>query len=138
LRGFNRSKDHVRSIEVHESSESEIEKYLVDEDPNYSKQDLSQNFDYVNNLTSCLKHNKDFPGIKLSQRPKVDSGSVLTQIHALPQPLSAAVNCEVCLPWIGLYYTDIPILQENIRDLMAQNRSLTIENCDLNINAQRQ
>jgi hypothetical protein len=106
----NRSKSHVssiESIEVHESSDSEIEKFLAVEDPNHSKPDLSQAFDYVNNLPPCLKHNKDFPGIKFGQNPTVDSGSVLTHSHALPQPFSPAVNCEVCLHWIGLYYTDI-------------------------------
>jgi hypothetical protein len=137
----NRSKAHVssiESIEVHESSDSEIEKFLADEDPNYSKPDLSQTFDYVNNLPPCLKHNKDFPGIKLSQRPTMDGGSVLTHSHVLPRTLAPAVNCEVCLHWIGLYYTDIPVLQEKIKALTAQNDSLTIENCELKISAQRQ
>ena len=128
----------IESIEIHESSDSEIEKFLADEDPNYAKSDLSQTFNYVNNLPPCLKHNKDFPGIKLGQRPTVDSGSVLTHIHALPQPFSPAVNCEVCLHWIGLYYTDIPVLREKIKALTTQNCSLTIENHELKINAQRQ
>jgi hypothetical protein len=92
----------------------------------------------VNNLPPCLKHNKDFQGIKFSQNPTVDSGSVLTHNHVLPQPFTPVVNCEVCLHWIGLYYTDIPVLQETIKALTAQNRSLTIENHELKINAQRQ
>jgi regulator of replication initiation timing len=68
----------------------------------------------------------------------VDSGSVLTHNHVLAQPFAPAVNCEVCLHWIGLYYRDIPILQKKIQALMAQNRSLKIENRELKANSQRQ
>jgi hypothetical protein len=74
----------IESIEIHESSNSEIEKFLVEEDPNYSRSDLSQTFDYVNNLPPCLRNNKEFIGIKLDQRSTVDSGSVLTHNHAPP------------------------------------------------------
>jgi hypothetical protein len=70
----------------------------------------------------------DFTGIKLSQRPTMDNGGVITHIHALPQPIAPDVHCEVCLHWIGQYYTDIPMLQEKIKDLMAQNDSLKNEN----------
>jgi hypothetical protein len=59
----NRSKAHVssiESIEVHESSDSEIEKFLADEDPNYSKLDLSQTFDYVNNLATVPEAQQGF------------------------------------------------------------------------------
>ena len=57
----------------------------------------------------------------------MDGSSVLTHSHAFPQPFAPVVNCEVCLHWIGLYYTDTPILQEKIKALTAQNRSLTIK-----------
>jgi hypothetical protein len=127
----NRSKSHmssIESIEIHESSDSEIEKFLAEEDPNYSRPDLSQTFDYVNNLPPCLRNNKEFIGIKLGQRPTVDSGSVLTHSHVPPQLIVPDVHFEVCLHWIGRYYTDIPILQENIKALMTQNDSLTNEN----------
>jgi hypothetical protein len=124
----------VSSIEVHESFDSKIEKFLAVEDPNHYKSDLSQAFDYVNNLPPCLKH-KYFPGIKFGQKSTVDSDSVLTHSQVLPQPFAPAVNCEVCLHWIGLYYTEILVLQEKIKDITAQNHSLRIENYDLTINA---
>jgi hypothetical protein len=85
----NKSKSHVSSIkaiEVHGSSDSKIKKFLAEEDPSYSKPDLSQTYDFVDNLPPCLKHNEDFPGIKLSQKPIVDSGSILTHSHVFPQP----------------------------------------------------
>jgi hypothetical protein len=77
----NRSKSDVssiESIEVHEKYDSEIEKFLAEEDLNFSKSDPSQTFDYVKNLPPCLKENKEFTRIKLGQRSIVDSGSVLT------------------------------------------------------------
>ena len=125
----------IESIKVHDSSNYEIEKFMAAEDPNYSKSDLVQAFGYVDNLPPCLKHNKYSPGIKFGQNPTVDSGSVLTHSHALAQPFAPVVNCEVCLHWIGLYYTYILVLQEKIKALTAQNDSLTNENYELNINA---
>jgi hypothetical protein len=80
----NRSKPHVSSIDsikIHEDSDSEIEIFLAQEDPNCSKPD--QPFDYVNNLPPCLKDIKEFKGIKLGQRPTVgSSGCFNTQLHA--------------------------------------------------------
>ena len=137
----NISKSHVssiESIEVHENSNSKIEKFLEEEDLNFSKMDHCQTFDYVNNLPPCLKDNKEFTGIKLGQRLTVDSGSVLTHSHVLPQPIAPSVHFEVCLHWIGQYYIDIPVLQEKIKALTTQNKSLTNENHELKINAQRQ
>ena len=87
----------IESIEVHENFDSEIEKIMAEEDPNFSKSDPHQTFNYVNNLPPCLKDNKEFIGIKLGQRLTMDSGSVLTHSHALPQPIAPAVHCEVCL-----------------------------------------
>ena len=126
----------IKSIKVHENSDSEIEKFLVEEDLNFSKPDPSQTFDYVNNLPPCLKGNKELTGIKLGQRPTVDSGSVLALSHVFPQPIAPTVHCEVCLHWIGQYYREIPVLQENIKALTTQNKSLTNENRELKINAQ--
>jgi hypothetical protein len=64
----NRSKPHVSSIdliEIHEDSDSEIERFLAEEDPNCPKPDPNQPFDYVNNLPPWLKDSKGFTGIKL-------------------------------------------------------------------------
>jgi hypothetical protein len=69
----NKSKAYVssiESIEIHESSDSEIERFLAEEDQNCSEP--TQPFDYVNNIPPCLKDNKGFTGIKLGQR--LDSG----------------------------------------------------------------
>jgi hypothetical protein len=135
----NRSKPHVSSIDsikIHEDSDSEIERFLAQEDLNCCKPD--QPFDYVNNLPPCLKYSKGFTGIKLGQRPTVGSMDVLAHNYTLPQKISHVVHCKVCLHWIGQYYTDIPILQAKIKALTTLNESLENKNHELKANAQRQ
>jgi len=125
-------------IEVHESSDSEIENFLEEEDPTYHKLNTSQAYNFVGNLSPCLKHNKYFPRIKLSQNPTVDSGSVLMHNHMSPQSTVLDPWCEVFLFWIDKYYTNIPSLQGNIRTLTTHIDSLTSENHRLEISVQRQ
>ena len=75
----NKLKSHMSSIkviEVHESSDSEIEKFLAKEDPSYLKPDLSQTYNFIDNLPLCLKHSEGFPWIKLSKEPTDDSGII--------------------------------------------------------------
>jgi hypothetical protein len=137
----NKSKSHMSSIkviEVHESSDSEIEKFLAKEDPSYLKPDLSQAYDFVDNLPPCLKHSKGFPGIKLGKIPTDNSGNILTHDHGYPQTTVPDPRCDVCLFWIDKYYTDVPSLQLQIKTLSTQINSLTSENHRLKFSAQRQ
>jgi hypothetical protein len=93
----NRSKPHVRfinSIKIHEDSNSDIERFLAQEDPNCSEPD--QPFDYVNNLPPCLKDSKGFTGIKLGQRKTVGSIDVLAHNYTLPQQIAPVIHCQ-CL-----------------------------------------
>jgi hypothetical protein len=132
----NRSKAHVSSIdliEIHDDSDSKIERFLAQEDLNCSEPD--QPFNYVNNLPLSLKDNKEFTSIKIGQRPTVGSSDVLPHNYTLRQSISPAAHCEVCLHWIGQYYTDIHILQARIKSLVAQNDSLPNENRELKANA---
>ena len=92
----------------------------------------------MNNLPPCLKDNKEFTGIKLSQWPTMDSSVFLAHNYNLPQLISSAIHSEFCLHWIGQYYTDIPILQARIKSLMTLNESLENENRELKANSQRQ
>jgi hypothetical protein len=47
------------------------------------------------------------------------------------------LQCEACLFWIDKYYTDIPILQSNIKALIDQVGALTNENHRLESTIQR-
>ena len=128
----------IETIKIHENSDSEIEKFLVEEDPNCSKPDLSQPFDYVNNIPPCLKDRKGFTGIKLGQTSTVDNNDVLPHNYTFPQQIASVVPCEVCSQWIGQYYKNIPILQARIKALTTLNESLENENLELKANAQIQ
>jgi hypothetical protein len=126
----------IELINIHEDSDSDIERFMAQEDLNCSKPD--QPFDYVDNLPPCLKDNKEFTGIKIGQRPTMGRIEFLPHNYTFPHPISPAAHCEVCLHWISQYYTDIAILQVRIKSLVAENDLLANENCELNTNAQRQ
>jgi hypothetical protein len=84
----NRSKPHVsviESIEIHEDSYFEIERFFAEEDSNCSKPDPNKPFDYVNNLPPCLKDSNGFTGINLGQRLIMDNVDVLAPNYMLPQ-----------------------------------------------------
>ena len=87
----------IKVIEVHKTFYSEIEKFLAKEDPSYLKLDLSQTYDFVDNMPLCLKHSKGFPGIKLGKEPIDNSGIILTHGHGYPQTIGPDTQCEVCL-----------------------------------------
>jgi hypothetical protein len=137
----NKSNSHMSSIkmiEVHESSDSEIERFLAEEDPPCLKPDLSQAYNFVDNFPPCLKHSQGFPGIKLDKKPTGNSGDVLTHGRGHPQTTITDPRCEVCLFWIDKYYTDIPTLQLQIKTLTTQIDSLKDENHRLKSIVQRQ
>jgi len=56
----------------------------------------------------------------------------------IPQQITPTLHCEVCLHWIGKYYTNILILQEKIKSLTTHNELLANKKCELKENAQRQ
>jgi len=128
----------IKAIEVYKSSDSEIHKFLAREDPSYHKSDLSQTYDFVDNLPLFLKHNEDFIGIKLGKKSTDEIGSVLTEGYGFPQPTIPNPRCEVCLQWVRKYYTYIPLFQAKIETLTAKIDSLTSENHKVKISAQRQ
>jgi hypothetical protein len=128
----------IKVIEVYESSDSEIEKFLAKEDPSYLKPDLSQAYDFVDNLPPCLKHSEGFPRIKIGKKPIDNSGIILTHGHGYPQTIVPYPWCEVCLFWVNKYYTDIPSLQLQIKTLTTHIDSLMSETHRLKSSAQRQ
>jgi hypothetical protein len=125
----------IKMIEVHESSDSEIKKFLEEEDPTYHKSNTNHAYDFVGNMPPCLKQKKDFSGIKLIQKPIVDSGSVLTHSHMSPQSTVPDPRCEVCLFWVNRFYIYVPSIKEKIKTLIAQIASLTSENHRINFGA---
>jgi hypothetical protein len=63
----NKSNSHpssINMIEVHESSDSEIERFLTAEDLQSFEPHLDRPYNFVDNLPPCLKNNLEFLGVK--------------------------------------------------------------------------
>jgi hypothetical protein len=123
----NKPNPHVSSIkmiEIHERSDSEIERFLVEEDPPSLKIGLDQAYNSVDNLPPCLKHSKGFRGIKFDKKSIGNGGDIPTHDNGYSQAVVTDSQCEICLFWIDKYYTDIPILQSQIKTLTVQVDSL--------------
>jgi hypothetical protein len=111
---------------------------LFEEDPPSFKPNLDHAYHFIDNLPPYLKHSQGFLGIKFDKKPIGNSGDVLAQDRGYSQTVVINSQCEICLFWIDKYYTDIPILQSQIKTLTDQVDSLTDENHRLNSIVQRQ
>jgi hypothetical protein len=123
--------DTKNTIEVSEDSDSEIERFLAEEYPYSYGLCPDRPYDYVTNLPPCLKDNPDFPGIKLRDEPtcQMDDSPAVNTISANTQSLQP--HCNECRSWIDRYYTDVPLLQSQLKSLEDQVDSLTNENSRL-------
>jgi hypothetical protein len=133
----NRTDAHLSSIEVNEVLDSEIEDFLALEDPDCQKFGPTESYDFVMNLSSCLKGKEGLYSIGLGQGKiigKVDTTMFDCTLH---QHIVPPIQCDVCFHWIEQYYTDIPILQAQIKTLTAQSESPRQENLDLRVNIER-
>jgi hypothetical protein len=115
-------------IEIHESSDSEIDRFLTEEDPLLFQPHLDQPYNFMENLPPCLKHSEGFLGIKLGNKSIVHVGDAPIHNCSYSQGTVTHPKCEVCLFWIDKYYIDIPILQSHIKSLTDQVSALTNEN----------
>jgi hypothetical protein len=68
-------------IEIHESSDSEIDRFIAEEDSLSFQIDLDQSYNFVDNLSPCLKHSEVFQGIKLGNKSTVHVGDVPVHNH---------------------------------------------------------
>jgi hypothetical protein len=48
----------IKTIEIHESLDSEIERFLAEEDPPSFEEDPDQTYNFVDNFPPCLKHSQ--------------------------------------------------------------------------------
>jgi hypothetical protein len=127
----NKSNSHVSlisMIEVHESSDSEIDRFLAEEDPHSFEPHLDRPYNFVDNLPPCLKNNPEFPGVKLGNESTVRMEDAPVHNLVCSHATATQSKCEVCLSWIDRYYTDIPILQSRVKALKDQIDVLTSEN----------
>jgi hypothetical protein len=61
----------ISMIEVNERSDSEINKFLAEEDPLSFEPHPDRPYNFVDNLPPCLKDNPEFPGVKLCNKSTI-------------------------------------------------------------------
>jgi hypothetical protein len=120
--------DTNNMIELSEDSDLKIERFLAEEYPLSYGLCPDRPFDYVSNLPPCLKDNPLFLGIQLRDKPtcQMDDSPNVNAISANAQSLQP--QCNECRSWIDRYYTDVPLLQSQLKSLKDQVDSLTNEN----------
>jgi hypothetical protein len=120
-------------IVLSEDSESDIERFLAKEYP-YSHGICSKEpYDYVSNLTPCLKNNPDYLGIKLHKETPANLNKPSPMI---PKPNQSP--CIQCNSWVECYYTDVPLLQSKIKSLEERVTVLAKENDRLQASEKKQ
>jgi hypothetical protein len=122
-----------KPIVLSEDSDSDIEQFLAEE-YSYSQGICSKKpYDYVSNLPLCLKNDTNYPGIKLH---KETPGNLNKPSPVMPKPEQPL--CIQCNAWLEHYYTDIPLLQSNIKSLEEQVTVLSKERDRLQANEKKQ
>jgi hypothetical protein len=115
-------------IEVNESLDSEIEKFLPEQDPVSFGLYPDRPYNFVDNLPPCLRDNPEFPGVQLCNKSAIPmEGSLIHNLIRSDENASQS-QCDVCLSWIDRYYTDVSFLQSQVKFLKDQVDVLTNEN----------
>jgi hypothetical protein len=122
-------------IEVNKSSDSEIDKFLAEEDPVSFGPHPNRPYNFVDNLPPCLQDNPEFPGVQLCNKSTIRMEG--PPIHNLVRSDANATQsqCDVCLSWINRYYTDVPFLQSRVKFLKDQVDVLTNKTIGLNLSS---
>jgi hypothetical protein len=119
--------DTINMIEVSERSDSEIDKFLAEEDPVSFGLYPDRRYDYVNNLPPCLKDNPNIPGIHFCDKSTIRMEDSPTHNVVRANANFLQSQCDVCRSWIDRYYTDVPLLQSRLKSLRDQVDMLTNE-----------
>lgn len=131
----NKPKPNVdqKPIVLSEDSDSDIECFLAEEYPYSHGLWSTKPYDYVSNLSPCLKNNLNYPGIKLHDETPGDLNKPSSVISKPEQP-----SCIQCNAWIEHYYNGIPLLQSKVKALEEHVTVLAKENHRLQANEKRQ
>ena len=116
---------------VSEDSDSDIERFLIEEYPYSEGLCGKPPYDFVKNLPPCLRDNPDFPGIEPPHETLGESSKP-------PSVQTVAPPCDQCGLWLERYYSDVPKLQSKIRDLENQVAKLTRQNAKVQPNDKKQ
>ena len=120
--------DKINMIEVSEYSDSEIDKFLAEEDPVSFGLYPDRPYNYVDNLPPCLKDKPEFLGIQLCDKSTIRMEGSLTRNVVCSNANSLQSQCDVCWSWIDRYYNLVPLLHSWLKPLRDQVDMLTNEN----------
>jgi hypothetical protein len=109
--------DEISMIEVNKISDSEIDKFLAEEDLVSFDPYPDRPYNFVDNLPPCLKDNLEFPGVQLCNKSTIRMEG--SPIHNLVRSDANAIQsqCDVYLSWIDRCYTDVSFLQPRVKFL---------------------
>jgi hypothetical protein len=88
-------------------------------------------YDFISNLPPFLKNQEGFSGIQHDLKQITGQTKFPSAKQAQPLPTIEPVHCENCLDWVERYYRDIPYLQAQLNQMVAQNSLLERENDEL-------
>jgi hypothetical protein len=131
----NKPKPNVdqKPIVLSEDLDSDIEHFLAKEYPYSHGLWSKEPYDYVSYLPPCLKNDPNYPRIKLH---KETPGNLNKPSIVMPKPEQP--SCIQCNAWLECYYTDVPLLQSNIKSLEEQVTVLSKERDRLQANEKKQ
>jgi hypothetical protein len=129
----NQKKDHLSSIYTIEINDhysyQEINDFLAREDPDNQCPDNEaitqiEQYDFVSKLPPCLEVKEGFAGISHDLK-QATMKQEIPVVDYIPHQFSIApIHCDNCLDWIESYYRDLPLLEDQVKRIVAQNSLL--------------
>jgi hypothetical protein len=112
-------------IEVNDHcSDDEINDFLALEDPDnqYLGNETTiqaEKYDLVSRLPPFLKGQEGFVGIIHDLKQDTGKHEIPVAEYIPPRTTIAPVHSDSCLDWVECYYMDIPLLQAQVKHLVA-------------------
>jgi hypothetical protein len=88
-------------------------------------------FNLISNFPPFLKNQDGFSGIQHDMKQITGLTKLPSAKQAQPLPTLEPVHCENRLDWVEIYYQDIPYIQAQLNQMVAQNSLLERENDEL-------
>jgi hypothetical protein len=92
----------------------------------------------MSRLPPCLKGKEGFVGISHDLNQATGKHKIPVVDYIPHRSAIAPVHCDSFLDWIEHYYRDIPLLQDQVKCLAAQNSLLERENQELKAHTERE
>jgi hypothetical protein len=89
--------------------------------------------DFISNLPPFLKKHEGFSGIQHDLKQIMGQVKFPSTEQARPLPSIEPVHCENWFDWIEIYFWDVPYLQAQLNQMVAQNSVLERDNDDLRV-----